>query len=103
MKITINDKEITLKNTFRSMVAYEQIQGKMFSPQTFTDMIVYFYCVVISSTKDMDGFSFDQFLDWLDEHQEAMTDFSNWLRGIQEAEKEFGKKDEKKTTKTKAK
>ena len=49
MKVTIKEKEITLKQSFRALIAYEQITNETFNPSTITDMILYFYCVIISS------------------------------------------------------
>ena len=49
MKITINDKEIELKNKLRAILIYEQITDKTFNPTTLTDMMLYFYCVVLAN------------------------------------------------------
>ena len=73
MKVIINDKEITLKSSFRAMVAYEQITDHIFSPSTVTDILVYFYCCIISS-KDYDGtMTFDEFM--------KINDYSKLLTG----------------------
>lgn len=103
MNVNIKNQEITLKSTFRSMVAYEQITHQMFNPKTFTDMMIYFYSVIISSkAKDSEEITFDDFLDWLDENPSLMTEFSIWVQNISENEKIF-QGDEKKTTKRKTK
>ena len=78
MKVKINEKEITLKYTFRAMMLYENILKKSFSPETTTDVLVFFYCVIISSDKDL-IFPFDDFLNWVDADPYKVVEFSNFL------------------------
>ena len=48
MTIRIKGKEYTLKSSFRSYMIYENITGKSFEPTTMTDIINFFFCVVIT-------------------------------------------------------
>ena len=98
MKVIINDKEITLKSSFRAMVAYEQITDHIFSPSTVTDILVYFYCCIISS-KDYDGtMTFDEFMDYLDDNPTILQEFSEWMTETSKQNEVFKKKKKKKTT-----
>lgn len=81
MKIQINNTEITLKYSFRSLIIYEKVAGKSFEPKTLGDIIVYFYCSVLGSAKDL-TITYDEFLDWLDEHPVAISEFSQWLASV---------------------
>lgn len=78
MKIKIGKKNIELKYTIRAMIMYENMAQKSFNPQTLTDIITFMYCIIVSSSKDY-SFKFDQFIDYLDEHPEIMTEFSEWI------------------------
>lgn len=78
MRISINDREIELKYSFRALIIYENIQNKTFAPQSMTDILVFFYCVIIGSDRDVQ-FSFDDFLDMIDKKPELVTEFSEWL------------------------
>lgn len=78
MKFKIGKKNIELKYTLRAMLMYENMTEKSFNPQSLTDIITFFYCIVVSSAKDY-SYTFDQFIDHIDEHPEAMTDFSEWI------------------------
>lgn len=78
MKITIKDKEIELRYTIRSMMIYENIMGKSFSPDGLSEIIIYFYSTVLASSKDT-SISYDDFIDWFDQNPEALNDFSEWL------------------------
>lgn len=100
MTITIKDKTITLKKTFRSLIAYESAMGKTFNPTTITESIMYFYCVIISSDSDIE-LSFDNFMDWLDENPTALQDFTQWLIEQNTIENKLTKKKSTKKTVTK--
>lgn len=86
MKIEINDKEVTLRLSFRAYMIYENITGKSFAPATMTDIINFFFCVLITSANDYD-LKYNDFLDILDARPEYMTEFSEWLAA------EFSKND----------
>lgn len=81
MKITINDKEIELKYTMRSMMLYENITEKSFTPSTMTDLITFMYCIVVASSKDY-SLKFDDFIDYLDENPAVLNEFSEWIVNI---------------------
>ena len=103
MKVTIKDKEITLKQSFRALIAYEQITNETLNPSTITDMILYFYCVIISSKEFDEPMTFEEFMDYLDEHQELLTDFTTWLTESSKQNQIFEDKEEKKTAVKKTK
>lgn len=80
MKLKINEKEIKLKNSLRSLILYENVTGQTFAaPQTIQDIITYFYCVVVGSSKDY-SLSFDNFVDLLDEQPNLINDFTAWIQ-----------------------
>lgn len=104
MKVTIKEKEITLKSSFRALIAYEQITNHAFNPSTITDMILYFYCVIISSKEfDDEPMTFEEFIDYLDEHQDLLNTFTTWLTESSKQNQIFEGKEEKKTAVKKTK
>lgn len=78
MKVQIKDQEITLKFTFRSMMMFENVTGNSLDPKTLTDIITYFYCVVLSSERNVD-LSFEDFIDWVDDNPNCIKEFTQWL------------------------
>lgn len=78
MEITIKDKTITLKRTFRSLIAFESATGHAFNPTTITESIMYFYCVIIASDTTLE-ITYDEFMDWLDENPVKLNEFTEWL------------------------
>ena len=91
MEITIKNKTITLKRTFRSLIAYESATGKAFNPKTVTESIMYFYCVIIASDMELE-LTYDEFMDWLDDNPKALQDFTQWLIEQTEIESKLTKK-----------
>lgn len=78
MTIKIKDREVTLKYSFRSLMLYENIQKKSFNPETTTDVLVFMFCVIMGSDKDID-LDFNEFLDMVDDNPNLVIEFSNWL------------------------
>ena len=80
MTITINDKEIQLKYSFRSMMIYENIAKKSFEPKGITEFILLFYSMIMASDKDFE-MSLEGFIDWLDEQPKVLEEYIKWLAG----------------------
>lgn len=78
MKLTYKEKEYELKYTFRAMMLYENITGAAFNPKTMSDMIVFFYCILLAQSKN-DPIDFDEFLSYLDDNQDIFDQFTQWL------------------------
>jgi hypothetical protein len=81
MEITIKEKTISLKYSFRALMIYENITQKSFNPKGISDVVIFFYSVVVATTKDT-TLSFDDFLDWMDANPTAINDFSIWLTKV---------------------
>ena len=90
MALKIKDKEIELKYSIRSMIMYENMTEKTFAPTSLTDVITFMYCVVVSSAKDY-SISFDEFIDYLDENQNAINEFGDWLQSSSNSNDNFSK------------
>lgn len=81
MNIKINENEIELKYSFRSLMMFENINGSTYNGGSLNDAITLFYCVVLTSSKDY-SLEFDTFIDWLDENQSALKEFCEWIATI---------------------
>ena len=79
MNITIKEKPVTLKFSFRALMMYENITGKTFSPSGLADIITFFYCIVLVSSNDY-TISYEQFLDWMDANPDAINKFAEWIK-----------------------
>ena len=77
MTLTINNIEVTLKQSFRSLVMYEQMAGHSFNPTTTFDILLYLYAHILGSSKEV-KLSFDEFMDWIDDNPPIVTEMGNW-------------------------
>ena len=89
MKIKLNENdELELKYSFRSMIYFEQIQGRSIDYNNFTanDLMVLFYCVFIASLQKAKRpiCTMLDFLDIVDENggEKAITNFSEWFTDV---------------------
>lgn len=78
MIINIKGKNIQIRWSFRSFILYENIQGKSFTPTSTTEVLVFLYCCILASDKDL-LFSFDEFLDMVDENPHIIVEFSQFI------------------------
>lgn len=78
MKITVNNQEIELKRSFRALLIYENITDKAFAPTNISDILTYFYCVILASKTEID-LSFDEFIEMLDEKPELLEEFQKFI------------------------
>lgn len=100
MKVNIKEQEIELKRSYRSYIIYESITGGPFAPKNLTDMITYMYSVLLASKKDIE-FTFDEFIDWLDEQDSNIVgEFTEWLRQQDNRDEQFNKAEKKSVKKT---
>lgn len=82
MKVTIKEQEVTLRYSMRALFTYENITGQSFNPKTLQDFCTFFYCVLVSSNKDLD-LTFDDFIDEvIDPNPQVMNEFAEWLGNI---------------------
>lgn len=88
MKVNIKDQEITLKYSFRSLIIFEEITGKTLTvPESLKDILILFYSVILASAKgSLQDWTWDNFMDWLDENPEITVEFTNWLKDVLETQ-----------------
>lgn len=91
MQITINKKKVTLKYSIRALMLYENITGGSFAPKSITDVITFMYCIVVASSDDY-TYKLETFINYLDEHPDTFTKFSEWLQGNDAANVALAKK-----------
>lgn len=101
MKITYHEKEYELKYSFRALMIYENITQKSFQPTTLTDIITFFYSIVLASAKG-DIIDYNEFIDWLDDNVEELNNFSLWLTEILDLNNKIAPKKKKSDKKEKS-
>lgn len=81
MKVRYDDHEYELKYSFRALMIFENITNKSFNPTTLSDIIIFFYSVLLSSAKPA-VIEFDRFVELLDREPELLQQFSEWIAGV---------------------
>lgn len=106
MKVIIKDQEITLKYGFRALVIYEEIMNEtLTTPKSLKEILVLFYSIILASAKGtLQDFTWDNFMDYLDENPELTVQFTQWLKDVLETQNNITEKHskdvEKKTSKS---
>lgn len=81
MKLTIKNTEVELKYTMRSLMIYERIANETFNPKGVTQILIYLYSTVLASAKNLEV-TFDEFLEYVDDNQNILAEFNEWLVGV---------------------
>ena len=100
MTIKFNDREITLKYTFRSDMLFEDAVGHTFAAKNTQEWLQYMFCTIVALTKD-ETLKFDNFLDWIvetPEYNAAFYDFIDWWGNYQKCVMNLRKKAETEQT-----
>lgn len=91
----IKNQDIELKSKMRSLLIYEQIAGKPFAPNGFTDMMLYFYSVILANYPNIQ-LTFDELMDEVDENPNLFTEFTMWIEEQAKRNSIFDTQDSKK-------
>lgn len=86
LTITINGKELSVKQSFRSLMEFEKMTGRNayeFNPGV-TDSLTIFYCILKAANRETFDYSFDDFLGLLDENPKALEDFNEYVTKLAE-------------------
>ena len=78
MILKIDGKEIEIKNKMRAILIYEQITDKTFAPTSLTDILVYFYSLMLANDPKS-SVTFDKFMDYIDDNPDVVKEFQNWV------------------------
>lgn len=81
MIINFKGKDIELKYSLRAMMMYENITDASFAPQSITDVLTFFYCIVVTSSKDYE-IDFGDFIEYLDNNTTIINDFAIWMQNV---------------------
>ena len=88
MIVKIKDKEVEIKQTFRSLMIYEKIANESFNPKGITEIIIYFYSTLLASEPNL-NLTFDDFVSYLDNEPNSINEFTKWMVQVSEVNKQF--------------
>lgn len=80
--ITINSKDYIIKQSFRTFMLFEEQTGKSIASAditSFADTFKLLYCSLKACNRNTFNFSFDEFIDVIDEQPEILTKFTDFV------------------------
>lgn len=79
IKIKLSEKEYIIKKNYKSLLEFENQtdRGITEMKQTLADLLMLFYCILISNNES--DLTFSQFVDLIDENENVLDDFNNYL------------------------
>lgn len=81
-KITIQiaGVDYVIKKSFRSLMLFEQLSKKNVDEigESVTDLMMLFYCILKANNKHFE-FEFEDFIDLIDDNQDTMDIFSEYI------------------------
>jgi hypothetical protein len=80
--ITIAETQLAIKQSFRALMLFEEMTNKSVNQmnETVADILTLFYCILKGNNQKLFNYSFDEFLDVIDEQPEVFTQFTEYLQ-----------------------
>lgn len=91
--ITIAGIEYKIKQSFRALMMFEEMTGKSVNQvdDSVADILKLFYCILKGNNLNTFTYTFDEYLDIIDEQPEVLTQFTDYLeeksKGVPEQQK----------------
>lgn len=83
IKIKIGNNEFLVKRTYRSLMLFEETCGISITQLRYVkDYIMLFYCVI--KLNNTINFTYEQFIDMLEQDQDALNKFNQYLIDLDE-------------------
>jgi hypothetical protein len=81
--ISIAGADYTIKKSYRSLMLFESKSGRSIDQmkESVNDLLLLFWCILTANNRETFKYTFDEFVDVLDEHPESVDMFNNFLMG----------------------
>ena len=93
MKVEINSQTLELHYSMRIYIIYEQMTDKSINPSDFdkmTNVITLLYATILATlqyNRKPASLDWNDYIDWLDTHNDVIVEFSEWFIQQVEAQK----------------
>lgn len=79
--IEISGRQYTVKQSFRALMLFEEMTNKSVNQinESVNDLLKLFYCILKGNNLLTFEYTFDNFIDIIDEHPEAFQHFNDYL------------------------
>lgn len=80
--IKIEGVDYIIKQSFRSLMMFEEMTNKTVNEitESVADILKLFYCIIKANNINTFNYSFESFLDLIDEHPEVFQQFTDYLQ-----------------------
>jgi hypothetical protein len=84
VRIKFNDVEYVVKKTNKAIIDFEVLAQKKISQldDSYTDTMTLFYCFLKAANRDTFKYTFDQFLDVLDDNMDSIQVFNDYATSL---------------------
>lgn len=84
IRIKFNDVEFVVKKTNKALIDFEVLAQKKISQldDSYTDTMTLFYCFLKAANRDTFKYTFDQFLDVLDDNMDKIQVFNDYAASL---------------------
>lgn len=95
IKIKFDNKELFIKKSNRALIYFEEMTNKScYNMDGYADLLKSFFCILRASNKDNFNYTFDEFIDLLDEDEAPIEVYTEYLES--QAEKNGESQNKKK-------
>jgi wyosine [tRNA(Phe)-imidazoG37] synthetase (radical SAM superfamily) len=93
-KITLKGTEYVVKQSFRALIKFEEMTKKSVNEMStsIADLITLLYCVLAANNRETFKFTYDEFVDIIDESPDTINQFSKYLEESSDSTTEQDKK-----------
>lgn len=80
--ITISEQQYRIKQSFRALMLFEEMTSKSVGEmnESVADVLKLFYCILKGNNMQTFTYTFEEYLDIMDEQPEAFTEFTEYLQ-----------------------
>jgi len=84
--IKLKEQDYIVKKSFRALMLFEENSGRGIDEmkETVNDLLLLFWCMLKANNKQTFHYTFDEFIDVIDESPDSIEIFNNYL--LQQAE-----------------
>lgn len=79
--IRIKDEDYIVKKSYRSLMLFEEKSGRTVDQikESVNDLLLLFWCVLKANNREKFTYSFDEFIDVLDDNPDTVEVFNTYL------------------------
>jgi hypothetical protein len=82
VKFKIGSEQFVIKQTFRALLLFEEMNDREYNDTKLNDQFKMLFCLLKAANKETFKYSFDDFLTILDDNQDSVQKFFEYLNSL---------------------